>query len=130
VIVTSGGRDLAWPLEKVVDAMRSAADGGRVDLVLHGGARGADALVDQAARRLGWRLRVMVAEWSRYGQAAGPIRNASMLGAAAARAAELGEEAQVLLLAFPGGRGTENAQLEARKLRRLGSHPIRVQQVW
>ncbi len=130
VLLTSGGRDLAWPLEKVIRSMVSAVDGCRVDVVLHGGARGADALVDQAARRLGWPLRVMPAEWSRYGAAAGPIRNALMLTAAVARAVELGEQAELLLLAFPGGRGTENAQLEARKLARLGDHPIRVQKVW
>jgi hypothetical protein len=58
------------------------------------------------------------------------MRNALMLGAAAARAEELGEQAEVLLLAFPGGGGTENAQLEAQKLARLGGHPIRVQSVW
>lgn len=34
------------------------------------------------------------------------------------------------LQAFPGRRGTENAELETRKLARLGGHPIQVQKAW
>jgi len=50
-----------------------------IELVIHGGARGADALAGRAARELGIPVSEFPAEWSRYGRAAGPIRNRRML---------------------------------------------------
>lgn len=47
--------------------------------VMHGGARGADAIADRVARRLGLKVNVFPAEWKRYGRAAGPIRNSAMV---------------------------------------------------
>jgi hypothetical protein len=53
-------------------------------VLIHGHARsGADALADRIGRRLGLRvgqdLIRVPADWSRYGKAAGPIRNQQML---------------------------------------------------
>ena len=52
------------------------------------------------------------------------LRNVEMLGAAVTLAGQLGEQASVLLLAFPGGKGTSNGIRQTRKLRRIGGHPI------
>lgn len=65
--------------------------------VVHGGARGADALVAKVAAELGCQLEEHPADWERHGKAAGPIRNAEMVAAGAD-----------ICLAFPRGasRGT------------------------
>ena len=47
--------------------------------VIHGGCRGADTLAGDAARELGFNVRVVVAQWNLHGRAAGPIRNQKML---------------------------------------------------
>lgn len=50
-----------------------------VELVITGGARGADLLAAQEARARGIRTSVLMADWNQYGLAAGPIRNREML---------------------------------------------------
>ena len=62
VIVTTGSRNLAWRVEAVDAALQAAAGGWNVERLFTGGARGADALVDQAVRRLRWPLQVMPAQ--------------------------------------------------------------------
>jgi hypothetical protein len=53
---------------------------GHVKAVVHGGARGADKLAGQAALELKIELvEVYHADWSKYGRAAGPVRNQKML---------------------------------------------------
>lgn len=47
--------------------------------VIHGGARGADALAGQEAARRGVPVMVVPAEWGLHGKAAGVIRNQKML---------------------------------------------------
>lgn len=68
-------------------------------IVVHGGAHGADAIADRLARRYGCGVEVVRADWNRYGNAAGPIRNAEMVRRGA-----------VACLAFPIGlsRGTRD----------------------
>ena len=52
----------------------------RVKAVVHGGARGADKLAGEAALVLKIELvEVYHADWSKYGRAAGPVRNQKML---------------------------------------------------
>lgn len=53
---------------------------GDIELLVHGGARGADRLAGSCARELGITTKSVRADWSRYGRAAGPIRNQKMLG--------------------------------------------------
>lgn len=58
----------------------------------HGGCRGTDKQCEQF-----WHdCQVYEADWGKHGRAAGPIRNRKML------------EHVELLIAFPGGRGTED----------------------
>lgn len=97
-ILVTGGRNYD-DITAVLDALtpetsKAYASGGTVTIV-HGGARGADALVASVARKFGWGEEAHPADWGTHGRAAGPIRNQHM--------ADLGAD---LLLAFPGGRGT------------------------
>lgn len=48
-------------------------------LVIHGGARGADTLAGEAAKSLGIKVKVFPAQWDKFQRAAGPIRNQQML---------------------------------------------------
>jgi hypothetical protein len=47
--------------------------------IIHGGARGADALAGDAARILNYTVIAYPARWDLYGKSAGPIRNREML---------------------------------------------------
>lgn len=47
--------------------------------IVHGAARGADSLAEQAAEALYWPVEAYPADWDKHGKAAGPIRNKRML---------------------------------------------------
>lgn len=49
------------------------------DVVIHGGARGADALAGQIARSFAFKVEEFPADWRGQGRAAGHIRNKLML---------------------------------------------------
>jgi len=49
-----------------------------IPTIISGGARGADALGERWARRRGFRVKLMLAEWSIYGKSAGYKRNERM----------------------------------------------------
>ena len=49
------------------------------DVVIHGGADGADEIADEAARKSGLRVEVYRANWREHGRAAGPRRNQQMI---------------------------------------------------
>ncbi|WP_370587898.1 SLOG family protein [Synechococcus sp. RS9909] len=110
-----------------------ARSGGRlVHLLLHGGARGADAAIARAAHQLGWPSCVMQAEWQRHGRAAGPIRNRELLEQAIAQAVlhtSPGSIASVLVVAFPGGAGTASLVQQARRMASRSPVPISVAEV-
>ena len=122
VIVAGGGRALDWPLDRIAAALVQASAGRPVALLLNGGARGADRLIEQSARSLGWPVQVIPAEWGRYGRATGPLRNGLMLR----RALEVAVPAQasVLVVAFPGASGTASLVRQARHLIAADGEPI------
>jgi hypothetical protein len=122
VIVAGGGRSLDWPHDRIGVALRQATAGRPVLHLLHGGARGADRLIEQAARSLAWPVEVIPAEWTRYGRAAGPLRNGLLLR----RALEVANpaEASVLVVAFPGASGTASLVRQARHLIAADGEPI------
>lgn len=68
-----------------------------------GDARGADSLARDWARENKVPCTVHKAEWDKYGNRAGPIRNKEMVDA--------GFD---LLVAFPGGRGTANMREQTK----------------
>ena len=80
----------------------------KVDIIIHGGARGADSIAGYVAKQLGFQVRVFPANWDLYGRAAGPIRNRQMLN-----------EKPDLVLAFHSdierSKGTKNMVMIARK---------------
>ncbi len=132
VIAAGGGRDLAWPHQRVAAELLARSGGRPVHLVLHGGARGADAAIGRAAHQLGWSSVVMPARWERHGRAAGPIRNRELLEQAIARAVahtSPSSVASVLVVAFPGGPGTASLVQQARRLAARSPVPFAVVEV-
>ena len=132
VIAAGGGRDLAWPHQRIAAELLARSGSRLVHLVLHGGARGADAAIGRAANQLGWSSAVMPAQWERHGRAAGPIRNRELLEQAVARAVahtSPGSIASVLVVAFPGGAGTASLVREARRMAARSPVPISVAEV-
>jgi len=73
--------------------------------VRHGGATGADSLADYWARICKRRVEPVLAQWDKYGRGAGPRRNHRMLTML---------PAPVLVVAFPGGRGTADMVKQAK----------------
>jgi len=65
--------------------------------VIHGNARGADFMADEYATDMNIPIKRFPANWDDFGRSAGPIRNRQMLA-----------ERPDLVVAFPGGRGTEH----------------------
>ena len=132
VIAAGGGRDLAWPQQRVAAELLARSGGRLVHLLLHGGARGADAAIGRAAQQLGWSALVMPAQWQLHGRAAGPIRNRELLEQAIARAvarSSPGSLASVLVVAFPGGAGTASLVREARRMASRSPVPISIAEV-
>lgn len=98
-VLVCGGRDY-WDRQRVFDEL-DALPG--VSAVIHGGASGADQLAEEWGRSRGMVVREYLPDWKAYGKAAGPIRNKRMLD----------DGKPDLVLAFPGGRGTENMTMQA-----------------
>jgi len=98
-VIVCGGRNYA---DK--DRVFNVLGRHHITELIEGGATGADALAREwrKCRCEGTTVR---ADWKRHGRAAGPIRNKRMLD----------DYSPDLVIAFPGGRGTENmiSQAEA-----------------
>lgn len=131
IVVAAGGRDLDWSPTQVAVELKACTRGQLVQLLLHGGARGADWAIDTAAHRLGWAVDILRPDWLRYGRAAGPVRNGQMLRRALqeARAHSLMAPTGVLVIAFPGQRGTASLVEQAQKLQGSASVPVALCQV-
>lgn len=96
-VLVCGGRDYDNEslVFKTLDEIHTATP---IFILIEGGATGADSLAaDWAKRREVWNLRCF-ASWKLDGRAAGPLRNKKMLE----------KTKPDLVVAFPGGRGTEN----------------------
>lgn len=76
------------------------------DVLIHGGAAGADRLAGIWAKAMKVHCCVYVADWRNHGPSAGPRRNARMLV----------EGQPDVVIAFPGGRGTDDMVGRARVL--------------
>jgi len=106
ILCVTGGRrfDDLPHLRQALDAVHREQ---RIKLLVHGDAPGADRMAGRWAEDNGIDVRKFPAEWSRHGKRAGPIRNYQMLS----------ESAPDLVLAFPGGSGTQHCVDEAERLR-------------
>lgn len=101
----TGGRDFANKL-LVWDALDGIHESNHIGGIGVGCARGVDAFVLDWAKRKHIPIMRYVADWDRFGEAAGTIRNGVML-----------EDFEPDFLGvFPGGTGTTNCAKQARKL--------------
>lgn len=73
--------------------------------IVCGGASGADDLAVDWAKRHGKVVHIYFPDWDTEGSAAGPLRNQKMLD----------EEKPDVVLAFPGGKGTDDTIRRAHK---------------
>lgn len=110
VLVTTGGRDY-----KLTDADRLILGALDPEIVHVGDATGADEGVwDWAYQHLrSYNRYQFKADWLSYGKGAGPERNGRMLRAAL-DCLRHSSKYRLILLAFPGGRGTENCIYQAK----------------
>lgn len=100
----TGGRDYRDrdTVYRVLDDLRKHSP----ELTLMCGmATGADILAHQWAKYNRIHCFEFTADWNKHGKAAGPIRNAQMLD----------EGDPDLVIAFPGGRGTDDMIRKAKK---------------
>jgi len=102
-VLVTGGRDYR-DAKAVADALDTVRARYPTATIVHGAARGADRLADSCARALGLRVEAYPADWTRFGRAAGIIRNQRMLASGVD-----------LVLAFPGGIGTADMVRRAQK---------------
>ena len=90
----------------------------RPDVIIHGDAAGADRVAGDIAAKWGIDVWKFPANWARYGRSAGPRRNYQMIQ----------EGRPTHVLAFPGGRGTQNmvkqADAAGLPIRFIGEAPM------
>ena len=129
VLVAGGGRDLTWPSELIASHLLQATRGRLVQALLHGAARGADQAIAAAADQLGWPQIACPAAWREHGRAAGPIRNRQMLERSLDLLSALPLGAGLLVVGFPGSRGTASLLDQAHRLSRRSAIPIEVIQI-
>ena len=101
-VIIAGGRDFQ-PSDQHWKALDRIHATHGIDRVLSGAARGADIFGERwaASRRI--EIARFPAEWAKFGKKAGPMRNEMM--------AEAGDA----LIIFPGGKGTRNMVIQARR---------------
>lgn len=101
-IIVCGGRTYTDALQ--LDAALTTLHAQHaIACVIDGGARGADTLAQFWCEQQEIRNITCMADWTTHGKAAGPIRNTHMLS-----------RKPHLVVAFPGGRGTDNMVSQAR----------------
>lgn len=101
-VVVCGGRDYDSPAHVWHDLNILHEQYKFTDL-MQGGARGVDKFAKEwAATKPEIKRHVCRAQWDRYGNAAGPMRNARMM-----------EWEPDFVIAFPGGKGTANLVKQA-----------------
>lgn len=102
-VLVCGGRTYS-DYGKLCEVLDHQDQLGRILLLIHGGAQGADTLAGMWAVDRGVNVKVYPANWGQYGRSAGPKRNQQML-----------EDGQPdLVVAFPGGTGTADMVRRSR----------------
>lgn len=116
-VLVCGGRslDANGYLDVIAELRELNAKRGPFLLVIHGCASGVDDAAEFWAKQDGIQFLGFRAEWDKYGDAAGPIRNHRMLTSGKPD----------LVIAFPGGKGTANmiAQAESAGIEVLKIQP-------
>ncbi len=101
--IVCGGRDYDNSA-RVADVLSFNVRQWQIERIVDGAARGADTLAYCWARRNGLHTKRYPADWLNYGPSGGPARNRHMLA----------EAKPVVVIAFPGGRGTADMVQRAR----------------
>ena len=78
-VLFCGSRSLYLNKDARSRVERAVADLEKDDIVITGGARGADLWADESARRRGLAVTVFYPNWSIHGPKAGPFRNRAMV---------------------------------------------------
>ena len=79
-----------------------------IDLIVSGGAKGADSLAEKYAKVNNLTLEIFKPDWKKYGRTAGPIRNKSII-----------ESADIVFAFWDGkSKGTKNSIDISKKLRK------------
>jgi len=102
-VIVCGGRDYADE-DTIRERLKLLRDVSADVTIIHGAAPGADSLAGHVATTLGFDVEAHPANWGKHGKAAGPIRNQEML-----------DSVVDLVIAFPGGRGTQDMTNRAKK---------------
>ena len=102
-VLVCGGRDYS-DVDRVYEELDAIFLEEDAVEIIHGCARGADAIAAMWADERGVPVHAFPADWDKHGRSAGPIRNRQMLA----------EGKPDLVLAFPGGRGTANMIAQAK----------------
>lgn len=97
----TGGRDY-WNRVIIWDVLSLFPRRGTELLV--GDASGLDTVAAEFGEKLGFSVTKFVADWKNHGLAAGPIRNKNILA-----------KEPSFVIAFPGGKGTENMVKQAKE---------------
>lgn len=102
-VIVCGGRDYQ-DYDKVCSCLTALRDKHGIELIIEGGANGADAHAGIWADRNKIPRVTMRANWHHHGHKAGPIRNGNMIDLLSPDC----------VVAFPGGRGTEDMVRQAK----------------
>lgn len=100
-ILVCGGREYS-DKKNVFEVLSKVVN--KEDIIVHGGASGADTLTGEYGKEHGIKTEVHYAKWAEYGKMAGPIRNTEMLNSGIN-----------IVVAFKGGKGTANMVRKAKK---------------
>lgn len=102
-VLVCGGRDFT-DQARAYAVLDHYHQGNPFSVLIHGAARGADTLAGQWAQSRGIPVEVYPADWLAEPRRAGHIRNGKMLK----------DGKPTVVIAFPGGRGTDNMMMQAR----------------
>jgi len=102
-VIVTGGRHYKdrTRLYSILDFIHKNAG---IELLNHGGAKGADTLADEWAQFRGVSTCVHHADWKGRGPGAGPYRNQNMV-----------DHGADFAIAFPGGKGTKDCVFRIRR---------------
>lgn len=106
--MVTGGRQFS-PTPDVQSWFFAQVNSFKPDVILHGGADGADEWAGKTLQAAGFHVRVLKADWDRWGVIAGRVRNVEMLHLAQ-------KCGQPLVVALPGASGTFHCWTTARAM--------------
>lgn len=102
-VLVCGGREYR-DVDRVKNTLTEIHRLKPITCIIEGGARGVDHYAAQWGDEHNLGRLTFYADWAKHGKAAGPIRNQAMID----------EGQPVLVIAFPGGRGTTDMVRRAK----------------